>query len=229
VVASRVGNTRPLIATSHPEMVATSTPAEQRTVLRNISWQTFEALLKETGEDRGSRFAYDCGTLEIMTPLYEHENPKIQFDRFILVLAEELEIEIKSAGSTTLKRRIANRGIEPDNCYYIQNEPAVRGRQELDLETDPPPDLAIEIDISSSSVDKFGIYSALGVPELWRYNGRVLKFYQLTEGQYIECEFSIAFPLVSVTEMSRFIEQSKTTGEIALLKSFRAWVIDKIA
>ena len=209
-------------------MVATSTPAEQRTVLRNISWETFEALLRETGEDRGSRFAYDCGTLEIMTPLYEHENPKIQFDRFIVALAEELEIEIKSAGSTTLKRRIKNRGIEPDNCYYIQNEIAVRGRQELDLETDPPPDLAIEIDITSSSVNKFGIYSALGVPELWRYNGRVLKFYQLTEGQYVGCDLSIAFPLVSVSEMSRFIEQSKITGEIALLKSFRAWVRDKI-
>jgi Uma2 family endonuclease len=209
-------------------MVATSTLAEQRTVLRNISWETFEALLRETGEDRGSRFAYDCGTLEIMTPLYEHENPKIQFDRFIVALAEELEIEIKSAGSTTLKRRIKNRGIEPDNCYYIQNEIAVRGRQELDLETDLPPDLAIEIDISSSSVNKLGIYSALGVPELWRYNGRVLKFYKLAEGQYIECKFSRAFPLVSVTEMSRFIEQSKTTGEIALLKSFRAWVRDKI-
>jgi Uma2 family endonuclease len=209
-------------------MVTTSTPAEQRTVLRNISWETFEALLRETGEDRGSRFAYDCGTLEIMTPLYEHENPKIQFDRFIVALAEELEIEIKSAGSTTLKRRIKNRGIEPDNCYYIQNEIAVRGRQELDLETDPPPDLAIEIDITSSSVNKFGIYSALGVPELWTYNGRVLKFYQLTEGQYVGCDLSIAFPLVSVNEMSRFIEQSKTTGEIALLKSFRAWVRDKI-
>jgi Uma2 family endonuclease len=209
-------------------MVATSTLAEQRTVLRNISWETFEALLRETGEDRGSRFAYDCGTLEIMTPLYEHENPKIQFERFIVALAEELEIEIKSAGSTTLKRRIKNRGIEPDNCYYIQNEIAVRGRQELDLETDLPPDLAIEIDISSSSVNKLGIYSALGVPELWRYNGRVLKFYKLAEGQYIECKFSRAFPLVSVTEMSRFIEQSKTTGEIALLKSFRAWVRDKI-
>ena len=209
-------------------MVATSSLAEQRTVLRNISWETFEALLRETGEDRGSRFAYDCGTLEIMTPLYEHENPKIQFERFIVALAEELEIEIKSAGSTTLKRRIKNRGIEPDNCYYIQNEIAVRGRQELDLETDLPPDLAIEIDISSSSVNKLGIYSALGVPELWRYNGRVLKFYKLAEGQYIECKFSRAFPLVSVTEMSRFIEQSKTTGEIALLKSFRAWVRDKI-
>jgi Uma2 family endonuclease len=209
-------------------MVATSTPAEQRTVLHNISWQTFEALLQETGEDRGSRFAYDCGTLEIMTPLFEHENPKSNFGNFIVALAEELGIEIKSAGSTTLKRKIVKRGIEPDNCYYIQNEPAVRGKQKLDLETAPPPDLAIEIDITSSSVNKFGIYSALGVPELWRYNGRVLKFYQLVEREYVECEFSIAFPIVSVTDMSRFIEQSKTSGEIALLKSFRAWVREKI-
>ncbi|MDP8964198.1 MAG: Uma2 family endonuclease [Cyanobacteriota bacterium] len=209
-------------------MIATSISAEQRTVLHNISWQTFEALLKETGEDRGSQFAYDCGTLEIMTPLFEHENPKIQFDRFIVALSEELEIEIKSAGSTTLKRRIENRGIEPDNCYYIQNEPAVRDRQELDLETEPPPDLAIEIDITSSSVNKFGIYSALGLPELWRYNGRVLKFYQLAEGEYVECEFSPAFPLVSVTDLSRFIEQSNTMGEIALLKSFRDWVRAKV-
>jgi Uma2 family endonuclease len=209
-------------------MITTSTIAEQRTVLHNISWQTFEALLQETGEDRGSRFAYDGGSLEIMTPLFEHENPKSNFGNFIVALAEELEIEIKSAGSTTLKRRIANRGIEPDNCYYIQNEPAVRSRQELDLETDPPPDLAIEIDITSSSVNKFGIYSALGVPELWRYNGRLLKFYQLIEGQYVECEFSSAFPLVSVAEMSRFIEQRKTIGEIALLKSFRGWVKEKI-
>jgi Uma2 family endonuclease len=95
-------------------------------------------------------------------------------------------------------------------------------------ETDPPPDLAIEIDITSSSVNKFRIYSALGVPELRRYNGRVLRFYQLVEGEYVECEFSLAFPLVSITDMSRFIEQSKTTGEIALLKSFRGWMRDKI-
>ena len=210
-------------------MVATSTPSEQRTVLQNISWQTFVALLRETGSDRGTRFAYDCGTLEIMTPLYEHENPKIQFDRFIFALAEELEVEIKSAGSMTLKRQEVNRGIEPDTCYYIQTEPRVGGRQELDLETDPPPDLAIEIDITSSSVNKFEIYLALGVPELWRYNGQDLKFYQRLEGQYVECEFSTAFSLISVTEMSRFIEQSKTIGEIALLKSFRAWVRDKIA
>jgi len=96
----------------------------------------------------------------------KHEHPKVQFDRFIFALAEKLEIEIKSAGSITLKREDVNRGIEPDNCYYIQTEPTVRGRQELDLETDPPPDLAIEIDITSTSVNKFGIYLALGVPEL---------------------------------------------------------------
>lgn len=209
-------------------MITNSLIAEQRTVLHNISWHTFEALLQDTGENRGARFAYDCGTLEIMTPLFEHENPKIQLDRFIVSLAEELDIEIKSAGSMTLKRKAINRGIEPDNCYYIQTEPVVRGKQELDLENDPPPNLAIEIDITSSSVNKFGIYSALGVAELWRYNGRVLKFYQLVEGQYVECEFSIAFPIVSVNEIMAFIEQSKTIGEIALLKLFRAWAKNKI-
>lgn len=209
-------------------MIATSSLAEQRTVLHNVSWETFEALLRETGEDRDSRFAYECGTLEIITPLFEHENPKIQFDRFVFVLAEELEIEIKSAGSTTLKRRFAKRGIEPDNCYYIQNEPKIRGRQELDLETDPPPDLAIEIDITSSSINKLAIYSALGVAELWRYDGEVLKFYHLVEGQYAERDFSIAFPLISVNELSNFIEKSKTVKEIALLKAFRIWVKDKI-
>ncbi|PMB03663.1 hypothetical protein CEN45_04580 [Fischerella thermalis CCMEE 5198] len=208
--------------------VITSTLAEQRTVLHNISWETFETLLKETGEDRGSRFAYEDGTLEIMTPLYEHENPKIQFDRFIFVLAEELGIEIKSAGSTTLKKRITNRGIEPDNCFYIQTESKVRGRETINLETDPPPDLVIEIDITNSSVNKFRIYSALGVPELWRYDGENLKFYQLVEGQYTERKFSIAFPIVSVNDINRFIEQSKAMGEIALLKSFRTWVREKI-
>ncbi|MEA5516301.1 Uma2 family endonuclease [Nodularia sp. UHCC 0506] len=209
-------------------MLVQSTLAEQRTVLHNISWETFEALLRDTGEDRGSRLAYDCGTLEIMTPLFEHENAKSNFGNFIIALAEELDIEIISAGSTTLKRRLANRGIEPDNCYYIQNEPAIRGQETLNLETDPPPDLAIEIDITSSSVNKLGIYAALGVTELWTYNGQDLKFYHLLEGQYIECSFSITFPLISVSDISRFIQQIKHMGEIALLKSFRVWLREKV-
>ncbi|WP_071187494.1 Uma2 family endonuclease [Trichormus sp. NMC-1] len=209
-------------------MLLQSIIAEQRTVLYNVSWDTFEALLRDTGEDRGSRFAYDCGTLEIMTPLFEHENPKIQFDRLIFSLAEELDIEVRSAGSTTLKRKSFAKGIEPDSCYYIQNEAAMRGRETLNLEIDPPPDLAVEIDITSSSVNKFNIYAALCVAELWKYDGEVLKFYQLVENQYIEIKFSMTFSLVSVGDMNRFIQQSKTMGEIALLKSFRAWVRGKI-
>ena len=210
------------------KMIATSVPAEQRTILHNISWKTFETLLAETGEHRGSRFAYDCGTLEIMSPLIEHEGYKSIFGNLIVVLAEELGIEIKSAGSTTLKLKSANRGIEPDNCYYIQNEIAFRVKQTLDLTTDLPPDLAIEIDITSSSINKLAIYSALGIPEIWRYNGRVLQFYQLVENQYLEREFSYAFPLVSAIEISEFIEQSKTIGEVALIKLFRAWVRNKL-
>lgn len=209
-------------------IATTSSLAEQRTLLENISWPTFETLLKEIGDKRGYRIAYDEGRLEIMAPLFEHENYKSNFGNFILALAEELDIEIKSAGSTTLKLKNAKKGIEPDNCYYIQNEAAVRGRQELDLETAPPPDLAIEIDITSSSVDKLAIYSALRVPELWLYNGRVLKFYQLVEREYIERDFSIAFSFLSVGRMLYFLEQSKTMGEIALLKSLRSWVREKI-
>lgn len=209
-------------------MITSLTPAESRVVLHNISWETFEALLKETGENRGSRFAYDCGTLEIMTPLLEQESPKIHLERFIVVLAEELNTEIKSAGSTTLKRQIANRGIEPDCCFYIQNESAIRGKLKLNLETDPPPDLAIEINITSSSVNKLGIYSALGVPELWKYDGKELKFYRLEVEEYRERDVSLAFPLISVEDMSNFMQQIPIQGEVALLKSFRAWVRDKV-
>ncbi|QMS90447.1 Uma2 family endonuclease [Nostoc edaphicum CCNP1411] len=210
-------------------MLVKLTLAEQRTVLDNVSWETFEALLRDTGEDRGSRFAYDCGVLEIMTPLFEHENPKIQFDRLIFALAVELKTKIRSAGSTTLKCKPIAKGIEPDNCYYIQTESLIRGKQELDLTTDPAPDLAVEIDITSTSINKFKIYAALGVGELWRYNGEILKFYQLVASEYIEIKSSIAFPLISVSDMNRFIQQSKTMDEIDLVQSFSAWVRGKIA
>ncbi|TAG63438.1 MAG: Uma2 family endonuclease [Oscillatoriales cyanobacterium] len=193
-----------------------------------LKGRTFETLLQEIGDKRGYRIAYDEGMLEIMTPSYLHESYKLQFHRFIFILAEEIDIEIKSAGSTTLKLKNTKKGIEPDSCYYIQNEAAVRDTQELDLETAPRPDLAIEIDITSSSINKFAIYSALGVPELWLYNGRVLKFYQLVETEYIERDFSIAFPFVSAAEMAGFFTRTQTMGEIALLKSFRTWVRGKI-
>jgi Uma2 family endonuclease len=132
-----------VVAKEFKMLATTSRLGEQRTVLHNISWETFEAILRDTGEDRGSRFAYQDGTLEIMTPLFEHENYKCNFGNLIVALAEELGIEIKSAGSTTLKNSKNKKGIEPDNCYYIQNELAVRSKKTLDLEVDIPPDLVI--------------------------------------------------------------------------------------
>ena len=209
-------------------MIITSAPAEQRTVLPNISWETLEALLRETGADRGWRFAYDGSTLELMTTLFEHENPKIQFDRLIFALAEELDIEIKSAGSTTLKRQIANRGIEPDNCYYIQNELAVRGKQKLNLETDPPPDLAIEIDITSKSEIKKNSYEALGVPELWIYDGRSLQINVLQNRQYVATNRSQIFPVSIVEAIPQYVMQSKVDGRNAAIKAFRFWVAAKL-
>ncbi|MDB9513359.1 Uma2 family endonuclease [Kamptonema animale CS-326] len=209
-------------------MISTSTPAEQRTLLRNISWQTFESLLSDLGEHRSSRLTYNRGTLEIMTPLYEHEKPKEVLTALIGIIVEELNIEIARAGSTTFKRQELGRGAEPDSSFYIQNERLVRGKSKIDLRNDPPPDLVIEIDITSSSLDSFDIYSALGVPEIWRYNGRVLQFFQFQDEEYVACEFSRVFSFLSVAEMGRFLQESKTVGETTLLRGFRVWVRSKI-
>lgn len=205
-------------------MLSTSTQAEQRVLLQNISWQTFEMLLAELGEHRSSRLAYDQGTLEIMAPYFEHENDNRLLERFVFAFAEELNIDIKGGGSTTLKRKDLACGLEPDSCYYIQNEALVRGKKEIDLSQDPPPDLVLEIDITSGSLNKFPIYAALGVPEIWRYDGQALRIYRLQNKKYVECEQSPAFPLLPVTLVPQFLEESKIIGETAVIRSFRAWV-----
>ena len=177
-------------------MVTTSTPIEQRVLLKNISWQLFESLLLEMGQ-RSTRLAYYKGNLELMTPLWEHEDNKRVIERLIDSLTEELDIDVRMSGSVTLKRPDMSVGKEPDSCYYIQNEARVRGKTEIDLTQDPPPDLAIEIDITNSSLNQLALYADLGVPEIWRFDGRRLKIYQLQKEGYIECDRSPTFPLTS--------------------------------
>jgi Uma2 family endonuclease len=156
-----------------------------RVVLHNISWQQFENLLVDLGESRAARFAYDDGTLEIMTPLPEHEYYKEALGDAIKDIAEVLDQDYESLGSTTWKREIKKAGVEPDNCFYFQNEPRIRGKLEYDLNQDPPPDLALEIDVTSKSLSRFSIYARLGVPEIWCYDSGELKIYQLqNEGYY---------------------------------------------
>ena len=205
---------------------ATPTPQSQKrgaepvVTLKGVSWQTFKTLLAEIGEDRACRMAYDQGVLEIRMPLEDHEEPKRLLEDFVTAIVDELGIELRSLGSLSLKRDDLTRFIEPDSCFYIQNESRVRGRR-INLEIDPPPDLAIESDYTSSSVDKQSIYAALGVPELWRYTRQTLQVYQLVEGEYEQREQSMTFPFLPVTEIPGFIEQSNIQGQRTAVRLFR--------
>lgn len=210
-------------------MVGATIPAEQRVILQNISWQTFKTMLAEMGGNRNSRLAYDNGIVEIMTPLMPHENSNRLIEVFVGVLCEELGLEIKRAGSLTMTRDDLERGAEPDSSYYIQNESLVRDKENIDLTSDPPPDLVLELEYSRSKIDKFRLYASMGVPEFWRYNGTVLRVYRLEKGEYKECSTSPTFTPVSVTEIPRFIQESRKVGEIACTRAFRAWVRQQLA
>ena len=209
-------------------MVAISTPAETRTLLENISWQTFKAMLADMGSSRNTRLAYENGTLEILTPFLPHENSNRIIEGFIGVLCEELELEIKRSGSLTLTRDDLERGGEPDSSYYIQNEYRVRNKEKINLNIDPPPDLVLEVEYTKPKVDKFKIYAAIGIPEFWRFNGSVLRIYILNDGQYIEVEQSPTFDRVAVKEIPRFIQQTRINGEMATTRAFRAWVREQV-
>jgi Uma2 family endonuclease len=206
--------------------IVTPEIAEQRVILSNVSWQTFEQLLKELGDKRATRLAYNEGLLEIMTPLGRHENNNRFIDDLIRAIADELNLNLKKFGSLTLKREKKLKGAEPDSCYYLQNEPLVRSKQEIDLDNDPPPDLVLEIDISSGSLDKRPIYAAIVVPELWRYDGNKLKVFVLhpSNRDYQQVNQSSTFPWMPLDVIPRFIRQSLVDGETATLRAFRAWV-----
>ncbi|MEG4090590.1 Uma2 family endonuclease [Microcoleus sp. Pol12B4] len=207
-------------------VTTTSTPVEQQTtpenrvILKGVSWSTFKALLADVGDDRAWRIAYDGGVLEIRMPLEEHEEPKRLIESFVEAIVDELEIELRSLGSLTLEREDLTRAVEPDSCFYIQNESLVRGRN-INFPNDPPPDLAIESDYTNSSVNKFTIYAALGVPELWRYRRESLQVYHLIDGKYEMCDRSLAFPFLPVAEIPGFIEQSRTVGQRTAVRLFR--------
>ena len=205
---------------------ATLTIPEQRTVLNQVSWQTFINLLNDLGDNRVIRLYYDQGVLEIMTPLGEHENNNRFIECLIGVIADELNLNLKRFGSLTLKREELLKGAEPDSCYYLNNEPLVRHKQNIDLASDPPPDLVLEIDITSSSLDKQAIYAAFAIPELWRYNGQKLEVFILDKitQSYQKSTQSLHFTWLPLEIIPQYIRQSLRDGETATLKGFRTWV-----
>ena len=205
--------------------------SETRILLEGVTWETFERLLAETGESRNKQLAYSNGCLEIMVPLRDHEEPARLFDDFVGAIVDELDIELCKLGSLTMKKASQHKGLEPDCCFYIQNETAVRGIDNLDFSIHPPPDLVVEIDNSSQSLNKFPIYVALQVPEIWRLRKKKLTLYWLDEAKknYVEKGESLAFSGLPVQEIPQFIAAAKINGQRSAVRGFRQRIAQALA
>ena len=189
----------------------------QQLLVEDVNWQQFESILAELGERRASRLSYSNGRLEIMVPLAEHEKAKEIIGDMVKILLEARQIAFESLGSTTLKNERMSQAVEPDTCFYIQNQAAVIGKNRLDMSVDPPPDLAIEIDLTSRT--QLDNYKILGVPELWRYARRGLQINVLQAEQYIESDVSPTFPNIPIVELvNQYTQQSQVAGKPGLFK-----------
>jgi Uma2 family endonuclease len=203
-------------------------PGETQLTFHGVGWDDYEAMLRIVG-DRRTRVTYDGGDMEVSMPSQRHEQAAQLLGPFIPRLAEGLEIPYEPLGMTTWKKPGAAKGLEPDQCYYIQNHAVVREKEVVDLEIDPPPDLAVEVDITSSSLNRRGIYAELGVPEVWRYDDCTLTMYQLQpDGQYQPWATSCSFPALRPLDVERFIERGRTTDKIQWTREPRDWVRNEL-
>src|SRR5262249_18549134 len=206
-------------------MSTVSHPRQARpAVLYGIDWRTYMRLLRAFAGHRRFRLTYDRGTLEIMSPLLEHDGAADLLGQFVVVLAEELNVPYRAAGSTTLRRRRRRRGLEPDRSWWFASAARMLGKARLDLRTDPPPDLAIEVDVTHSSLDRMSIYADLGVPEVWRLTSQGLTFNILERGKYQIRPTSLAFPRLSPADLTVFLSRLGQDYDLTILRQFRAWV-----
>lgn len=204
-------------------MATVLSPPEERVLLRDVSWGTYERLLGEQGDRRTPRFTYDLGVLEIMSPSAEHEEVSNLIRQLIYVLAEEMDLDIRDFGSTTFKRADLGRGFEPDSCFYIQSVERIGAASDLDLTVHPPPDLVIEIDITSPSLNKFPLYASVGVPEIWVYDGKRAGIYLLEAGNYVKAETSKALPRLTAVVLTNSVAEARNSKRSEWLRSLRAW------
>lgn len=203
-------------------------PSEQRFILPAVDWETYRAVSQAlTGHH--VRLTYDGDNLEFMTISPSHGNFSRLLGRFVVVLTEEAGLPLKSFGDMTCEREDVRRGLEPDECFYITNEPAVRRKEKIDLSLDPPPDLAIEVEITRSSRDRLSIYADLAIPEVWRFDGASLRVFQLGgQGTYEPGAKSRFFPGLPITELTGFLDRRNEMDENSLIASFREWVRENL-
>jgi Uma2 family endonuclease len=195
-------------------------------VVPGVSWDEYERLLRQLSDRPGLRVTYDQGKLQIVSPGPAHEYFARFIDRIVIAFCDHFSLSVVPYGSATWKKQQIARGTEPDACYYVAMSELIIGRHEVDLERDPPPDIAVEIDATNESAAKFTIYASLGVREIWRYDvqHRRLRMYELSAGQYAEIAASRSLPLLSAAVLEDFIEQSKAHGQPAAMGGFKDWL-----
>lgn len=201
---------------------AISSP-EQLVILDRVTWDTYERLINEHGERCGTRFTYDEGVLQIMVVSSRHERPNRTLATLVEVVAEEWGVDIARLGSMTFKRKDLQKGFEPDSCFYIQHADAIHGKQQIDIVVDPPPDLSIEVDITRESLNRFPIFAAVGIPEVWRFDGNRVAIFRLESGGYVEAANSLAFPAVTAEILTLFLNESQKLKSTAWLRKVREW------
>lgn len=194
-------------------------------ILRGITWQTYESLLADLGEQSGLRLTYDQGTLEIMTLTPEHESINRYLSSLVDLLVDETGMDVHPVGSATFRREDIDRGFEPDSSFYFARAAQMRGKKRIDLSVDPAPELALEIDISHSSLDKLSVMARFGVSEVWRYDGVRVHIYVLSEGAFVPCENSSVFPTLSSATVQEFLNLSQTL----MRQELKQWLREQMA
>jgi Uma2 family endonuclease len=202
--------------------IAAEPQLQENVVFLSVSWETYEAILADLGDDSHTRLAYDGQTLELMSPLRGHEGDVRLLDALLVLVMEEWDINLHCIGSMTLKAKPV--GAEPDTSYYIAHADDVGGLREIDLRTSPPPDLVVEFDLSRQRMDKFEIYARLGVPEFWRYGRGGLQAFTLRAGEYHEIAASEVIPGLPMAALASFLERRLEPDRRPLLKDWRGWL-----
>lgn len=203
--------------------MTTSAPPEERVVLRQVGSDTYERLVADHAEVRSPRFTYDRGVLEIMSPGSWHEALADLVRALLVAVAEVRDVDLTGLGSTTFKDAGADRGFEPDACFYFRHAADVRGRERLDPRVDPAPELVFEVDITRSSIDKLALYAQFGVPEVWRHDGSVASISVSAEGEYRQSDHSLAVPDLDAATLTQLLSDGLVSPLPRWLAQVRAW------
>ena len=196
---------------------------DERAVLQHVRWETFERLLADDEERRVPRLTYDGGVLELVTPSMPHEEAAETMTMLVGLVAGFLGVPVRNVGSTTFRRRDLEKGFEPDASFYVQNERRIRGKRQVDLTVDPPPDLVLEMEQSRSAVNKLALFASMGIPEIWRCDGQSVRIFLLEGDGYRESTSSRAIPVLTSDVLTRFLAESRTSLSPDWIRAVSEW------